>query len=183
MDPRHKMMREQYKQAVIVSAALFVSLPILGFVAWVMLADGPSSDTSTLAELGFLVVAFAIVAAISVRLSFRLMHVVLRAGAEAADKGMVTPNVAVYAVDGRVDPVDAFAANLMTANLVASAVSEIPLLLGFVLTLMTGQWFAFVGGAALTIFLWITHFPRFSRWEELVETEEARRGGAPQMTS
>ena len=72
---------------------------------------------------------------------------------------------------------------MMVGNLTSSAVSEIPLLLGFVLTIMTGEWFMFAVGAATTAALWAVHFPRFSRWERLLSAEEARRSGVPQIVS
>lgn len=181
MDRRIEQMRELNKTSVLIAAALFTIIPLLGFVLWIMLQDTAAEDLSSLSEMFSIIVVMGAIVVVTIPLSFWVTRVLLKSGAARAASGTVTPLLQRFAVDGKVEPLDGVAANMMVAHIAAAAVSEVAVQFGFVLSIMMGTWVFFAGGAALTALLWAIHFPRFSRWERLLEAERDRLQSAPRI--
>lgn len=143
-------------------AALFGIVPLLTFVIWFMFRGGPP-ETEALDPVMYVMVLVPLVTIVA--------GPILRAWlVRSAEQGRAVPALtsASSANAAPPDPVLARVAALNQAYIVGMAMGEPAVLIGFVLSFMSGTWAPVLIGGAVTLAYFVVMFPRRPDWEDSV---------------
>lgn len=138
-----------FKPVFVVCAAFLTILPMMTFVMWTIM-EAPEGELAT-PPIG-MVMLFALIAVAAITLAPVARGVLLKRTGPMT-KNTTEPLQGEQAALGRI----------IQAAVIAMAICEMPLLLGFVLGFMSGSWVYYLPFAALSVAGWAYLFPRPSQ--------------------